>query len=278
MRLAAISAGALLVQTLLASSVTAQVITQNSPYALDRLFLTTSNSVPFNEVMSFGSIASVENYFGVKSPEAQLADDFFAGYTGSSAEMLFDRIPPGGGRARIYGANISDLTLRQLQAINGQISITSQGYTFNAHVDLSDATSFANAASLIQSAFEAAQPTVATTTGSSIAQESAQFTGSIQGGLMKVTAISSGSVVIGGIVSSPNGYQGHIVGQTSGTPGGVGVYSVWYAPSRGEPCYCSSRHYTIRNLRDFDDRNRHLWRDRDRSGGHGRWHGRKHRN
>ena len=119
MRLAAISAGALLVQTLLASSVTAQV-TQNSPYALDRLFLTTSNSVPFNEVISFGSIASVDNYFGVKSPEAQLADDFFAGYTGSSAEMLFDRFPPGGGRARIYGANISDMTLRQLQAINGQ--------------------------------------------------------------------------------------------------------------------------------------------------------------
>jgi hypothetical protein len=229
MRLAAIGAGALLAETLLASSVTTQV-TQNNPYALDRLFLTASNSVPFNEVLPFGSKAKVENYFGVNSPEAQLADDFFSGYTGSSATMLFDRFPPGGGRARIYGADL-DMTLKQLQTINGQISITSQGYTFNAQVDLSNATSFADAASLIQSALRAAQPTVATTTGSSIAEESAQFTGSVQGGLMNVTAISSGSVVIGGIVTSPNGYRGHIVGLTSGTPGGVGVYNVWYAPA-----------------------------------------------
>src|ERR1700734_2579003 len=105
MRLVAIGAGALLVQTLLASPVTAQN-TQSNPYALDRLFLTASNSVPFNEGLSFGSKAKVENYFGVNSPEAQLADDFFSGYPGSSATMLFDRFPPGGGRARIYGADL----------------------------------------------------------------------------------------------------------------------------------------------------------------------------
>ena len=50
---------------------------------------------------------------------------------------------------------------------------------------------------------------------------------------MNVTAVSTGEVVIGSKVTSPNGYQGYIVAQTSGTPGGVGVYNVWYEPEQG---------------------------------------------
>ena len=163
-----------------------------------------------------------------------MATAFFSGYSGSSATMLFDRMPTGGGRARIYGANLSGLTLAQLQAINGTLSLTSEGYNFNASINLASATSFGSAASLIQSALNAAQPTEATTTGSSIAPGSASFTGSIEGGLMVVTAVSSGQIAIGGILTSANGYSGHIIAQISGTPGGVGVYNVWYgAPGNG---------------------------------------------
>jgi hypothetical protein len=204
---------------------------QTNPYALDRLFLDVSNSLPLNEVLSFNSAAAVENFFGVSSPEATLANDFFSGYNGSSATMLFDRFVPGGGRARLFGGDISGLTLPQLQAINGALSLTSEGYNFNASVNLSSATSFKSAASLIQSAFAAARPTVAITAGSSIAPGSASFTGSIAGGVMDVTAVSTGSIAIGGIVTSANGYAGHIVDQTSGAPGGAGEYNVWYAPS-----------------------------------------------
>ena len=200
--------------------------TAASPYALDRLFLENNHNLPFNEVLSFNSVTKVENFFGVRSAEATLAKEFFSGYSGSSAHMLFDRMPIGGGRARIFGANISDMTLAQLQAINGTLSVTSEGYNFKASINLASATSFANAASLIQSALNAAQPTEATTTGSSIAPESASFTGSIEGGLMQVTAVSGGRIAIGGRFSK--GYAGHIVAQESGVPGGVGVYSVWY--------------------------------------------------
>ncbi len=205
-----------------------------SPYGLDRLFLEYNPEIPFNEVLSFNSVTAVENFFGVSSAEATLAADFFSGDSGSSAHMLFDRMPLGGGRARIYGANLSDLALAQLQAINGTLSLTSEGYNFNASVNLANATSFASAASLIQSALNAAQPTEATATGSSIAPASASFAGSIEGGLMDVTAVSSGQIAIGGILTSANGYSGHIICQDSGTPGGVGVYNVWYgAPGNG---------------------------------------------
>ena len=177
-----------------------------SPYGLDRLFLENNNGIPFNTVLSFNSVTAVENFFGVDSAEAKLATEFFSGYNGPWANMLFDRMPLGGGRARIYGANLSGLTLAQLQAINGTLSLTSEGYTFDASINLASATSFANAASLIQSALNAAQPTEATTTGSSIAPGSASFTGSIEGGLMVVTAVSSGQIAIGGTLTSANGY------------------------------------------------------------------------
>ncbi len=211
-------------------SIPAPTNAQSSPYALDRLFLTGDHKLPFNEVLSFDSATAVENFFGVSSSEAILATDFFAGYTGSSANMLFDRMPLSGGRARIYGANISGLTLAQLQAINCTLALTSEGYNFNASVNLQSARSFNDAASLIQTALNAAKPTVATTTGSSIAPESASFTGSLKGGFMDVTAISSGQIAIGGILTSANGYSGHIICQDTGTPGVVGVYNVWYGP------------------------------------------------
>jgi hypothetical protein len=175
--------------------------TAASPYALDRLFIENHNK------------------------------EFFSGYSGSSAHMLFDRMPLGGGRARIFGANTNGkTTLTQLQAINnGTLSLTSEGYNFNASINLASATSFADAARLIQSALNAAQPTEATTTRSSIAPASASFTGSIEGGLMVVTAVSSGQIAIGGVLTSANGYWGHIIAQISGAPGGVGVYNVWYS-------------------------------------------------
>jgi hypothetical protein len=138
--------------------------------------------------------------------------------------MLFVRTPLGGARARIYGANISGLTLPQLQAIHGALTLTSGGYKFRASVNLATATSFANAASLIQSALNAVRPTLATTTNSSVTPESASFVGSMSGGLMDVTAVLSGQIAIGGVLPKDNG--AHIIYHESGTPGGVGVYNV----------------------------------------------------
>ncbi|AWJ93312.1 hypothetical protein Sp245p_26180 (plasmid) [Azospirillum baldaniorum] len=69
-------------------------------------------------------------------------------------------------------------------------------------------------------------PTNATVTGS-IAPTQAVVTGSISGNIMTITAVSSGTVVPGGVLSGTGVATGtRVVSQVSGTAGGVGVYSV----------------------------------------------------
>ena len=170
------------------------------------------------------------NFYGVASAEAGLAAQFFAEY-GTAATMLFARYPVGGNRAHLFGANVSNLTLQQLQAINGPISITSQGYLFSGSVNLSGVTSFTAAAVAIQAALNQNLPVAAVTTGDSIAPVSVSFTGTTSGLLLEVTSISSGSIEIGALISGakvPAGTQ--INAQLSGTPGGVGLYSL-YVPA-----------------------------------------------
>ena len=116
-------------------SVLASANAQNSQYALDRLFLEESYATPLYDVLSFNSATAVANYYGATSQEATLATDFFAGYTGSSANMLFTRYPILPARAHLYGSNVSGLTLPQLQAINGSLSLTSEGYDLSYPVN-----------------------------------------------------------------------------------------------------------------------------------------------
>lgn len=60
-----------------------------------------------------------------------------------------------------------------------------------------------------------------------IAAGTASFTGSISGNILTVSAVASGTLVVGGIVAGTNVPSGNpITGQVSGTTGGVGVYTV----------------------------------------------------
>jgi len=200
---------------------------QSNPYALDRLFLMPSDKQPVYQVLSFTNETEVANYYGVGSYQAQLASDFFAGYTGNSATMLFTRYPELSARAHLYGADISDLTLAQLQAINGTLTITSQGYNFSGSVNLSGVSSFEAAAAAIQNDLNQTLPTAAVTTGT-IAPVSVSFTGSISKLLLTVTAVSSGNIQVGSIISGrgiPPGAQ--ITSQVNGTPGSAGVYGLF---------------------------------------------------
>jgi hypothetical protein len=74
----------------------------------------------------------------------------------------------------------------------------------------------------------ASSPNVsASGTASSIAAGTASVTGSISGDVLTVTAVGSGTLVVGGTLSGTNVASGTmIVSQISGTAGGVGTYSV----------------------------------------------------
>jgi hypothetical protein len=201
---------------------------QSNPYALDRLFLTNNDWAPLYEVLSFDSETAVANYFGATSQPARLATEFFSGYTGTSATMLFTRYPELPARAHLYGSNISNLTLAQLQAINGSLTISSEGYNYSGSINLSAATNFVSAANIIANALNKNLPVAAVATGSSIAPVSLSFTGSINYGNLTVSTLSAGSIQIGSYISGPNIPAGaQITSQLSGTPNGVGVYGLF---------------------------------------------------
>ena len=140
-----------------------------------------------------------------------------------------------GQRPHLLGANLSSLSLAQLQAINGPLSITFDGFTYNAVINLAGVASFADAALHIRDALISAAPRAAATTGSTITPESVSFTARTGGkgneARLYVTSVAPGEkITIGGIVSAPGIEAGaQIIGQSNGTPGGVGEYDFFSA-------------------------------------------------
>jgi Protein of unknown function (DUF3383) len=206
--------------------------TYSSPYALDRLFLVGDTATPDGSILSFNSAAAVAAYYGAKSGggETQLANDFFAGYGDTSATIMFIRYNPTGERPHLNGADVSDLTLSQLQSINGSLAITLQGWKYSGEVNLSGVNSFPSAAHAIQHALDSSLQVAAVTAGSSITPFSLSFTGSTNLDSLIVTSVSSGSIELGAEISIP-GISGmdQVLVQLTGTPGGAGVYTMAFA-------------------------------------------------
>lgn len=121
------------------------------------LFLTDSAQLPAGQVLSFASAADVAAYFGPLSTEATLATTYFAGYDGSNvkpANLLFYRYATADIASFLRGGSLSSLTLTQLQALSGTLTITVNGSAkTSSTINLSAATSFSNAATIIAAAF-----------------------------------------------------------------------------------------------------------------------------
>lgn len=194
------------------------------------LCLTKSTRVPIGTVQGFPNAASVQSYFGIASPEANDAAIYFGGFNNSTkkpSSMNFVQYPANAVAAYLRGGNISSLTLLQLQALSGSLSVVMDGYTRAANsINLSGASSFSTAAAIIQAALNAAAPSETTVTAS-IATNTAVFTASIAGTVMYVSNVSAGTLVNGGTVTGSGVVANTLVtGQLSGTPGGAGTYAV----------------------------------------------------
>lgn len=124
---------------------------------LNGLCLTTSTRTPIGSVQSFGSAAAVATYFGSSSAEAAAAAVYFAGFDGGTVRpgaMLFAQYPAAAVAGYLRGASVAALTLAQLQALSGVLTITVGGVVkTSATINLSGASSFSNAASIILAAF-----------------------------------------------------------------------------------------------------------------------------
>lgn len=186
---------------------------------LSGLVLTTSYRVPIGQVLSFGSADAVGSFFGFTSTEKRNADKYFAGFDNSNKKpgaMLFSQYPQAAVGAYLRGGSLSGLTLAQLQNFSGTLSITIDGVLKTGSVNLSGVTSFTNAAEVIADTLGLVGDTAAT------------FTGSISGTTLTVASgltgspLGAGQVLTGGAIVAGT----YIVNQLSGTPGGVGTYTV----------------------------------------------------
>lgn len=186
---------------------------------LNGMFLTNNTRVPIGAVLQFATPDAVDNYFGGTSAEAAFAAVYFAGpdtpSTVKPGNMLFTQYNTAPVSAYLRGGDVAaSLTLAQLQAISGALSITIDGTPQSGTPNLSGATSFTNAAQIINKALGINAGAVGT------------FTGSIATTTLTVTAapvaLAPGQVVSGTSVVSGT----YIVAQLTGTTGSTGTYQV----------------------------------------------------
>ena len=196
--------------------------------SLTGLMLTTSTRPPIGTVQSFPNAAAVSAYFGAASAEYAEAQVYFNGFTNSTAKpaaLLFAQYPwtaPVG--AYLRGGSMATVPLATLQAISGTIIVTVDGTQYtSSSFNLGSATSFSNAATLIQTALGANEAVV---TGA-IAPGTASVTAAIAATTMTVSAVGSGALFPGQTISGTSVSTGTtIVAQLTGTAGGTGTYQV----------------------------------------------------
>lgn len=203
-----------------------------TPLGLNGLFITNSIRPPVGSVLQFSSSADVGSYFGLASDEYIAAQTYFSGFTNSSIKpslLLFAQFPTTflGVPAYVRSATLSGLTLAQLQALSGTLIVAMNGVTkTSSTITLSGATSFSNAASIIQIAF-AAYDAITTAASTIAAGTATSVSGSINNNILTVSSIGSGALVTGGVLSGTGVTAGtYITEQLTGTTGNVGTYRV----------------------------------------------------
>ena len=132
--------------------------TGGSPLALNAVFLTSDPSIPIGGVTSFASAAAVSSWFGPSAPETVLANVYFAGFTNCTQLpqlLYFAQYNTASVAAYLRGGSVASLTLAQLQALSGTLTLTVNGVAItSAAINLSAASSFTNAAALIQAGLQ----------------------------------------------------------------------------------------------------------------------------
>lgn len=211
------------------ASVTPSVIgAGGSALDLNGVVLTTNVRTPIGSILSFPSASSVASYYGAGSQEATLAAVYFAGFDNSNVKpgaIMFAQYPIAVVGAYLRGGNVSALTLVQLQALAGVLTVTSSGVVkVSAAINLAGAASFSAAAALIQAAF--------TTPGFTVAYDSVSgafvFTSTTTGAGSTMTFGSGGPAVglaltqatgavlsQGAIAATPSAFMAGVVAQTT---------------------------------------------------------------
>lgn len=121
---------------------------------LNGLILTDSEYAPVGGVQAFTTKEDVSSYFGSASTEFSMAEIYFQGYDGSTKKpgsLLFARFNTEDAAAWLRSGSMASMTLDQLKLLSGVITLSVDGTPHtSASITLSAATSFAQAADLIE--------------------------------------------------------------------------------------------------------------------------------
>lgn len=124
---------------------------------LNGLVLTQNTYAPYGTILQFATATDVQTYFGASSTEAAIANIYFAGYNGCTqlpGALYMSRYPETAIAGWLRGGSLASMTLGQLQALTGTLSITVAGTVkTSGTINLTGVASFSAAASAIQAAF-----------------------------------------------------------------------------------------------------------------------------
>lgn len=133
--------------------------TGGNPLALNGVILSKSAYLPVGGVQTFASADSVKSFFGPASDEYAVAQTYFLGYDNSTMKpgtLIFAPYVDTARAAWLQSGSLSGMTLAQLQALTGVITVTMNGtIKTSSSINLSAASSFSNAATIIAAAFTA---------------------------------------------------------------------------------------------------------------------------
>ena len=140
------------------------VVAGGNPLSLNAIFIDQNTTIPVTSLLSFASADEVSAYFGSGSTQAALATNYFLGFDTSTKKpgtLFFAGYALLARSAFLRGQSLAGVTLAQLQAISGTLSVTVDGVVKSAAaLNLSAASSFTNAATLIGTALSITPSTV----------------------------------------------------------------------------------------------------------------------
>lgn len=194
---------------------------------LNGVMLTTDASIPMNTVQSFPSATAVSNWFGPTSTEAALAATYFGGFNNATikpASMLFAQYNQAAVGAYIRSASFASLTPTDIQALSGTLTITFNGTgETSGTIDLSAATTFSDAATIIEAAFTSPSFSVTydtlrsaflfTSTATGATETVTYATGTIAAGL-QLTQATGAVLSQGADIATPAGIMAEVYKQT----------------------------------------------------------------
>lgn len=211
-----------------------------NPLSLNGLFLTANINVPVGTVSEFPTAQSVTDFFGAGTREAAMAAIYFAGFENSTAKpsnMLFTQYNTTAVAAYLRGGSLAGMTLAQLQLLSGTLALTINGALITTtSINLAGASSFSNAATLIQTAlqtqlasttctfdstlnaFVIKSPTTGATSTISFATVGAMATG------LKLTAALGAVTSQGAAIAVPGTFMAAILGKTQNWASFVTVF------------------------------------------------------